>query len=292
MARQFNQARAAVFFCGAAALALSPVLANHSWTNSAGEAYHWSHASVPVRLEVRANVSEAWRPIVAGAAADWDKPYDTLKSLYPDKDEAYWASLNIIDPVVTAGAPSGKTCKPTAGRINVCNSAYGYNGWLGIAQIWLSGVHITQGVTKLNDSYFRLSTYNSLSWKSLVACQEIGHDFGLGHQDENSSTDATNSCMDYTNAPAGNERPDLHDYEQLRTIYTAHFDSNFTMKSPGQSSGAPVPSEADGGDSPASWGRAIHFTADGRPDVFVRELAPGKRMLTHVFWAARNVRPQ
>ncbi|MBC9002950.1 MULTISPECIES: hypothetical protein [Micromonospora] len=40
---------------------------------------------------------------------------------------------------------SPKTCKATAGRVEVCNSAYGNNGWLGIASISVTGgTHITQ----------------------------------------------------------------------------------------------------------------------------------------------------
>ena len=158
----------------------------------------------------------------------------------------------------------------------MCNASYGNTGWLGIAQIWLSGGHIAQGVTKLNDTYFNTAQYNTPSWRALVACQEVGHNYGLGHQDEDFSTDNTNSCMDYTSLPAGNEHPDAHDYQQLELIYT-HTHSG--------SSPAAIPGAADSGNTPAEWGRAIHFTRDGRPDVFVREIAPGQRVITHVFWA-------
>ena len=57
-----------------------------------------------------------------------------------------------------------------------------------------------------------------------MTCQEIGHDYGLGHQDEDFSTDATSSCMEYTSIPAGNEHPDAHDYNQLLSVYN-HIDS-------------------------------------------------------------------
>ncbi len=42
---------------------------------------------------------------------------------------------------------------------------------------------------------------------------------------------------------------------------------------------------ADGGNSPAEWGRAVAFTKDGRGRVFEREIAPGKKIITEVFWA-------
>ncbi len=118
-------------------------------------------------------------------------------------------------------------------------------------------------------------------------CQEIGHDYGLGHQDEDFNTDSTESCMDYTNVPAGNEHPDAHDYEQLLAMYN-HTESGATI-----TSRAPA-SNAESGDTPADWGRAVHFTKDGRPDVFVQDLGNGNRKITHVFWAIgegpRNVR--
>lgn len=66
-------------------------------------------------------------------------------------------------------------------------------------------------------------------------CQEIAHDFGLDHQDENFSNQNLGSCMDYTNDPDGggaygpsNERPNQHDFDQLVSIY-AHADSSGTV---------------------------------------------------------------
>ena len=114
-----------------------------------------------------------------------------------------------------AGRSKGN-CKPTVGRIEVCNGNYGNNGWLGIAQIWITGgVHITQATTKLNDTYFNTPTYNTPAWRQLVVCQEVGHNFGLGHQDENFDNVNLNTCMDYTSDPASNQHPNNHDYWQL-----------------------------------------------------------------------------
>ena len=45
-----------------------------------------------------------------------------------------------------------KNCKAVSGRVEVCNSHYGNTGWLGVAQIWVSGLHIQQGTVKLNDT--------------------------------------------------------------------------------------------------------------------------------------------
>src|SRR3990167_937294 len=64
-------------------------------------------------------------------------------------------------------------------------------------------------------------------------CQEVGHIFGLNHQDENFGNENLGTCMDYTSDPSGtladpdqlsNEHPNQHDYDQLGIIYS-HFDS-------------------------------------------------------------------
>jgi hypothetical protein len=189
---------------GSAALLVGgQALANHAWNT-----YHWSRTTAEITPPVGDNVTSQWDSYLRTAASDWNR------------------SVYIQSPVVT-GQSNARNCRPTAGRIEVCNSTYGNTGWLGIAQIWLTGGHISQGTTKLNDSYFNTAQYNTPSWRALVACQEIGHNYGLGHQDENFATDSTNSCMDYTNLPAGNEHPDAHDYQQLETIY-AHSHSTST----------------------------------------------------------------
>jgi hypothetical protein len=132
-----------------------------------------------------------------------------------------------------------------------------------------------------------MARYNTPSWKAAVMCQEIGHDYGLGHVDEDFNTDATTSCMDYTSNPAGNEHPYGHDYEELETIYDHADATSFAVVRPGRSASAPPFSDAQSvpGDIPAQWGEAIHRDAHGRPDMFALELGNGRRKITHVLWA-------
>lgn len=220
-------------------------------------------------MPVGDNVDSRWDAYLTSAIADWN------------------TSL-VIESPKAPGATDPRRCKPVAGRIEVCNARYGRTGWLGIAQIWLADGHISQGVTKLNDTYFDTAAYNTPAWRALVTCQEIGHDYGLGHQDEDFATDNTSSCMDYTDRPAGNEHPDAHDYGQLLTIYDhteAAAATNFNVRTLQSPRGDAPQSEAAGGDTPADWGRAIAFTKDGRPHVFERTTASGRKMITHVFWA-------
>ena len=99
---------------------------------------------------------------------------------------------------------------------------------LGVAQIRLSGAHISQGTVKLNDTYFNTAQYNTPAWRNLVSCQEVGHTFGLDHQDENFDNANLGTCMDYTNDPSTNQHPNQHDYDELETIYS-HNDSSTTV---------------------------------------------------------------
>ena len=237
-----------------AGLVTGPAAADHSWGG-----YHWYRATNPVVLQLGDNVSGPWDAALTVAEADWDQ--STVLSLS-----------------IGAGGASSKNCRPTAGRIEVCNGSYGNNGWLGIAQIWVGGGHITQGATKLNDYYFNQPRYNSNAWRQFVMCQEIGHIFGLDHQDENFSNSNLGTCMDYTNDPTSNQHPDAHDYQMLADIYS-HLD--------GSSGGGTGPKGAAAGDanSQADWGTAIRTTADGQPILFERDLGANRQLFTFVVWA-------
>src|SRR5687768_16061557 len=183
-----------------------PASARHAWRK-----YHWSSTSFPMNIKVADNTSSAWSGYLTEAIGDWNQS----------------SKLNLSK--VSGG--QGSACNPTAGRIEVCNGAYGQNGWLGIAQIWLTDSrsnHIAQGTAKMNDTYYASAFYNTPGWRDLVMCQEVGHDFGLGHQDENNNNTNLGSCMDYTAYPDGggtggslvNRAPNAHDYAQLETIYS------------------------------------------------------------------------
>jgi hypothetical protein len=263
--RKFSTKQKLAIGVAVATIAATPVLANHSWNG-----YHWSRSTAELNVQVGDNVTNVWDSYLTTAIADWNK------------------STVINSPKVVGSAGDPKQCRAVAGTIQVCNAAYGQRGWLGIATIWLSGGHISQGTTKLNDTYFAFAKYNTPTWRALVTCQEVGHNYGLGHQDEDFNTDSTNSCMDYTNFPAGNEHPDAHDYEQLLSIY------NHTESGTNLPSGTRGSSGVLAGDTPAEWGRAVHFDRQGRPDYFELNEGNGNRKITHVFWAIgegpRNMR--
>jgi hypothetical protein len=245
--------------------------ADHAWS-----CYHWARSSNPLDLDVGDNVTSAWDAHLDVAIQDWSQS----------------AVLDLTE--VPGGSPR-RNCKPTSGRIEVCNSSYGNNGWLGIAQVWVSGCHIGQATTKVNDYYFNQPQYNTPPWRRFVMCQEIGHDFGLDHQDENFNNANLGSCMDYTNDPDGgpgggspndpsNEHPDQHDYDELESIYS-HTD--FADVAPRES-----PEGEFDLNSPAEWGRLVRTLAGGRVQVFERDLGDGRKMLTRVIWADLEQRRQ
>lgn len=230
-------------------------LADHAWST-----YHWARTSNPFTLALGDNVSAAWDAHLATTASDW--------SVSP-----------VVDLTVVPGSAVPKTCKPKAGRVEVCNSKYGRNGWLGIASVWASGSHITQGTVKLNDTYYNTAQYDTPAWRNLVMCQEVGHTIGLDHQDEGFSNPNLGTCMDYTSSPESNQHPNAHDYEMLETIY-AHLDSTTSV---GPLAAATAP-ELDAED-PKNWGREIKKSADGRVSLFENDLGGGRKLFTHVFWA-------
>lgn len=237
------------------------VLANHSWGG-----YHWARTSNPFTLKLGDNVSSQWDFYLGTTAYDW-----SLSS--------------VLNTTIVPGSANPKNCRPTAGRVEVCNSTYGNNGWLGVAQVWVSGGHITQGTVKLNDTYFNTATYNTPGWRNLVSCQEVGHTLGLNHQDENFNNANLGTCMDYTSNPYGppnNEHPNSHDYDQLVTTYT-HLDSSTTVA---QTASKMPSAMADVEfDTPAQWGRAIKGSREKGVSVHDLDFGGGNHIYTFVFWA-------
>ncbi|MCZ7568172.1 MAG: hypothetical protein M5U01_06250 [Ardenticatenaceae bacterium] len=245
-----------VILVGLLALAVFPSAAgaSHSWGN-----YHWARTSNPFTLKLGDNLSSGWDSYLATTSSDWSQS-------------------KVLDTTIVAGGTRAKNCRPTKGHVEVCNSTYGNNGWLGVAQIWASGSHITQGTVKVNDTYFKTRTYNTPAWKNLVMCQEVGHTFGLAHQDENFNNPPLGTCMDYSSDPTLNQHPNAHDYEELEIIY-AHLDSTTTVGS--------LPAAMANGDfsTPAEWGRAIRTSPKGRALVYERDFGGGHKLFTFVFWA-------
>jgi hypothetical protein len=171
--------------------------------------------------------------------------------------------------------------------VEICNSKYGNNGWLGIASIWASGNHIVQGTVKVNDTYFNTSTYNTSAWRNLVMCQEVGHTFGLDHQDENFNNANLGTCMDYTSAPSTNQHPNQHDYDQLVTIYS-HLDSTNTFSAASLLAKMPPAMRDLEITGPGQWGKLIHSSHGGWVETYELDFGGGHKIITHVIWATAD----
>ena len=256
---------AAIVIIGFAA---APLLAHHQWST-----YQWeSDRTAPISPAVVDNTGARWTEHVAIATDDWN------------------ASPWIESPLESG---NNSSCAMVTGTIQVCNSDYGSNGWLGLATIALRSGIIVGGSTKLNDYYFNQARYNTFTRRQLVTCQEIGHTYGLTHQNEDFSTDLTTSCMEYTSNPEGNEGPDFHDYDQLAAMYGSGGASDGGGSTPGGGKGGKGGGGGKGknrvalpavGNTPASWGEPTQFLPNGKPVKFEKTYGNYK-FVTHVTWA-------
>jgi hypothetical protein len=230
-----------------AAVSAPAAFANHSWNG-----YHWARTANPFTIKLGDNVSGLWDRMLGTASTDWSKS-------------------TVLDTSVVTGGTRPKPCKATLGRVEVCSASYGNSGWLGVATIWLqSGTkHIVQGTVKNNDYYFGNSSYqyNNTAEMQHVICQEIGHTFGLDHQDE--SGISLDTCMDYYHNTSASDtkstHPNSHDYAELSTIYS-HLDSSTTV----------------GG---ATLGAHLVPTGQIGESRYVDRLANGLTRITFVRWA-------
>jgi hypothetical protein len=229
--------------------------ASHSWNG-----YHWARSSNPLALTLGDNVSGTWDSHLATASTDWSRS-------------------TVLNTTVVPGESTRKNCRPADGKVEICNDTYGYNQWLGVAQISVSGKHITSGSVRMNDSYFNTATYNSRAWRQLVMCQEVGHIFGLDHQDENFDNKPLGTCMDYSNDPVPNQHPNQHDYDELVSIYSHRDTTATTSTRPRQ--GAPGRDL----DVPSEWGQLMRSSRGGRTQVFERDFGNGRKVVTFVIWA-------
>ncbi|HSH58662.1 MAG TPA: hypothetical protein VK988_03275 [Acidimicrobiales bacterium] len=253
--KPFGRLRVVPLAILAAQLFVPSARADHSWAG-----LHWARAMNPFTLQLGDNVSGLWDSVLGLSSVSWSQSAE-------------------LDTTIVVGKSNVKRCSATAGQVEVCNSKYGRNGWLGLASVWASDSHITQATVKLNDTYFA-TTYNTEAWRKSVMCQELGHTLGLGHNDEDFET-VNGTCMDYANDPTNNQEPNPHDFEELAKIYEHTSDSSTTV---GASTGSARTSTADlhGQDE---WGRAIRYDSKGRPVVFERNLGPSERVFTFVIWA-------
>ena len=256
----------------ALAALVAVVISTASYADNSWGTYHWARNSDSFNLA-----------IVNSTTSDWDG--------HVSQAVMYWNVSSVLNMVEEDGNTATRTrrrCKPPGGKVRICNLAYGNNGWLGLAGISIdSAGHIASGYTKLNDTYLSQgSFYNTPAWRQSVTCQELGHNVGLSHQDEDFYNTSLLSCMDYQDPPF--EFPNAHDYAQLEVIY-AHSDGNSESDSDGGGGGCNAPQgkgcnkgKANSNNGDIGWGMSLGRR--GQSEAFMRIDPDGTRHITYVTW--------
>jgi hypothetical protein len=272
-------------------LAAVPVFASHGWGS-----YHWGRSCSTCAVSINVYSSLTY------TNTNWADHLN--KSIYGDAANPNTANRRGWDasPALTlsrvGGAPAATTdsttranCPAINAAVRVCNYSYGANGWLGLASINTvsgSASHIAWGTAKMNDSYFA-SGYPSTE-KRHVMCQEVGHDFGLGHTSENGSSQ--NTCMDYYRNTSSSDwtstGPNQHDFDQLLTQH--HWGAKTFL--PGDAATLkPIRFPGDTElNAPWQWGTPMAWDNQGRADLFKLDLGTDSEgnehaLWTHVIWA-------
>ncbi len=205
--------RASILSIALAMLLLSAAtaLANNTWNG-----YHWADephdGSISLTL---VDHLDAYGTEYGQARDDWDQGKNGGNGPLALSEVPAAGRPAACDNVATNAAGAA-----IAGKIHVCNDAYGKIGWLGLARIWLApDGHIDAGVALMNDSYMLEfgSVYNDSNAWQHVLCQEIGHTFGLDHQGSPKKQSCMNDRWGLTDLNFVG--PNQHDYDTLYEIY-------------------------------------------------------------------------
>ena len=188
-------------------------MAGHSWNG-----YHIHDHDGPVKIDITSYIVGDHQAEFEAAVADWnDVSKGSPLAITAGHSTGDRPSACAVDPAVQGSDQAGLDLA-AEDVFAACNDDYGTNGWLGLARIWITPEgHIEAGVTLMNESYLQAAPYNTDTVWRHVVCQELGHDFGLGHV----GSPRKQSCMN-DRWGLDDERfmsPDAHDYEQLNLTY-------------------------------------------------------------------------
>jgi hypothetical protein len=246
-------------------LAITPasVEADHAF------GFHWRHEENPFTLRFGDNVSSGWD-----------------SHLRETVDE--WSESSVLNTRVVEGSTTGRRCRPSERRVQVCSAAYGQNDILYQSTIFIVRDHIRAGIIQLNDTYLNVAPFNTRPWRRYILCQQIGFTLGLDLQDFDPLNTNIGSCNDLTFNPGGtprNTKPNRHDFDMLEQIY-AHLDGDnddlalASGLSPDFNAFASIDATAA-----ENWGVKTLESADGRSALYANDLGNGLMTLTLIGWA-------
>ena len=166
------------------------------------------------------HTTDFWPGVVATVEGVWDNgsaPADDVLTL----------SLGNVAAHPTSGDVCSSTWVPTESdfgpNIHVCNRDYENTGWVGLSITWFLTAtgEIVVAQTLLND--FFLQDEDSIWFgddaRQLAVCQEIGHGFGLDHQNGRNKQTCMNRIFGVTDEDF--IAPNQHDFDQLAEIYSS-----------------------------------------------------------------------
>ncbi len=153
----------ALMFVLGITLGTSYLMANHPW-----DCFHWPRTDI-----------------------NYDGPKKDRGGKQPQRSAEYEQAYN--DSVALWNTTVINLSGPGGSDLDMLYRSYGFNGWLGLAEIRVSGCHITDSTAKLNASFLDDTSTYSFEDICHVACQEVGHTFGLDHNRDDSDT-----CMNDT----------------------------------------------------------------------------------------------
>ena len=152
-----------------------------------------------LQLDVVNNLDSKWEPYFQQSIDDWEN-----------------GSPDVLTLRVRKSIYNDPNCEPMDGVMKVCNGDYGSTKWIGINNVVIQFNFIISSVAKLNDYYLDKM---SNAAKQNTMCHELGHGFGLGHWDESFTNRNLGNCMDYTEKPETNQKPDTSNFLFLERMY-------------------------------------------------------------------------
>jgi len=154
--------------------------------------------------------------VINALTEDWDEYFEVAVN--------DWNSGNpdVLD-LKTTNEEADPQCVPKEGVMKVCNDDYGDTNWKGLNEMLTQEGYIIASVAKMNERYLDETVVTNqdklFHERKYTMCHEIGHGFGLPHQDEDFNNADLGTCMDYTHRPQNNLNPNQEDFDALNKLY-------------------------------------------------------------------------